>query len=376
MKNQELTPPATENQADNLITGIPDHLRYTDRAENVWWNQNNPQEEQAPWQEEPVADENQDWGYTRKAREHFGDTYGGRPLITRDGPVDGGVYYGTYGGEAIVVDSKKYPEQYDRVFDEVAMRASDESGNIQRGLVLNAAFDVVSEKMQYSKDGVDQLLGSFGDFKDGDKLDLGAFIEEGIGVCRHQALVVAVMLEKMKEQGHIRGDISVDRSQRWSPNGEREGHAWVRYTSHSGEVMILDVAQDYIGLIQDSEGDKQGWDYLRPEEQTARIAQEVGGIVVGNQNKMTQDDTERLLTGQLDEIKAQFSEEDQRGLWLYASGIMNKKEAQMNDDGESSTYYGQQAGQALNKLSPAAKNAARKYLRLMEKLHRARTAEE
>lgn len=232
----------------------------------------------------PIApnDNDESWGYTKQAGEAFGREYGGRSMIKRDSRIEGGVYYGTYGGEAIVVDSEKRPQKYTELLGQVTEGSRNKQGAIDRSQVLEATFNAVSKNMKYSQEGVDKLLKEVAqanggqEFKDGTKINLSEFLEDGVGVCRHQALATAWVLEKMKDQGYIRGQVSVDRNMTWSPKGELEGHAWVRYTSNSGKVMILDVAQGYFGTLEESEGRKHGWDYMRPEEKQARISRDVG----------------------------------------------------------------------------------------------------
>lgn len=264
----------SENEQNELITGIPDHLRNLPESEV-----DNP-EYHAPTASNDRIDDN--WGYTVNFKDRHGETYQGRRIIGRDTAIDNGVYFGNYEGEALVVDSKKYPKQYERLLDIAKSEASDQKGSVVRGKVLDAVFHTVKKAMPYSQKGVDSLLQDVAEregkskFKDGTKIDLSMFIEDGVGVCRHQALTVGLLLEKMKEEGHIRGDISVDRSMTWNPKGERDGHAWVRYTSHSGDVWVLDVAQNYIGPIEKNEGRRHGWDYLRPDEKRARTAGHVG----------------------------------------------------------------------------------------------------
>ena len=227
-----------------------------------------------PFQEllKPKQKPNHRWNYTILAEQAYGETYGGRNLIGRDEDVRGGVYYGTYKGEAIVVDPEKYPDEYDRYYDIAAEKATVD-GKISRSEVLRAVFDTVKSEMDYSQDGVDGILQRVADqdglprFRNGDKLELSMFMKEGVGVCRHQALVCAALLERFKDEGHIRGDISVDRNERAKTEDERAGgHAWVRYTSSDGHIMILDVAQKYFGLLKDT-NPRDHWDYMRPEEQ-------------------------------------------------------------------------------------------------------------
>lgn len=215
-----------------------------------------------------------EWNYTRSARDVFGPEYGGRLLISRDMPVRGGVYFGAYGGEAIVVDPQKYPEAYHHYYGLAATRASVD-GVIKKGNILQAVFDTVKVEIQYSRPGVERLTANI---PDGGKIELSSFMKAGVGVCRHQALACAALLERFQDEGHIGGTTSVDRSTTWNPRKDRhDGHAWTRYTPRSGQVVILDVAQDYFGFLEDVDPAEQ-WNYLRPEERQAFAAPDLGAI--------------------------------------------------------------------------------------------------
>lgn len=224
------------------------------------------------------------------AEKAFGLEYAGRRLIGRDSLIRGGVYYGTYGGEAIVVDPDKFPEQYDNWYNLATNRASDQ-GRVQRNKVLSAVYGTVRDNMRYSQSGVEQLLAvyarrdGYDGFPDGRKLDLGVFMHGRVGVCRHQALAAGILLEKFKEAGHIRGEVSVDRNVRWNPLGDRGGHAWTRYTAYSGQVMILDVARDYFGSLEASVQRPGGWNYLRPEESHRFAAPELGRLALSESSR-------------------------------------------------------------------------------------------
>lgn len=221
------------------------------------------------------------WNYTHNAHEAFGETFAERRLIARDSPIRGGVYYGTYGGEAIVVDPNKYPDTYQQWYN-LAKKAASKNGIVERGRVLEAVFDTVTKQMPYSQKGVDRLLKNIAHdkgqrtFEDGSKVELAVFMQRHVGVCRHQALAAGALLETFKDEGYIRGQISIDRNIRWSPGDEPGGHAWTRYTSHGGEVMILDVAQQYFGKLNDSPQAAR-WNYLRPEERPRTMPNSLGG---------------------------------------------------------------------------------------------------
>ena len=347
-----------------LITGVPEHLKEVSKI--------TPVEENFKY-DDPDDDPMGLWAYTVDIK-RAGEAHKGRSHIGRDTPIDGGVYYGTYGGEAIVVDTAKYPEQYEKLLTEVLQKSQDSKGEVRRGKILESVFDTVKEKIQYSQAGVDKILSDIGDgeFKDGTKVDLGDFIEGGVGVCRHQALAVGALLERLIKNGQIRGKVSVDRSMQYNPNGEKEGHAWVRYTGSTGDIVILDVAQNKLILLEDADP-KEGWNYLRPEEQKTLASKLVGPTAV---TKTVEDSkppgkTIEKIEDEIEELKTVLSGSDQRNLDLYVTGLMDKADAQNAGNGHLSTESGQSAGRAYLELSADAKKIAPHYHRLMSLLERA-----
>jgi hypothetical protein len=193
----------------------------------------------------------------------------GRHLISRDTDVLNGVYGGAYGGEAIVVDYNKDPAIYDELIEEVKRRASeprpDGSSLVNKQYVLKSIFDITREKMQYSQAKVDEIFSRSGS-RDHKKIGLSVYIDWHAGVCRHQALLAASLLEILQNQGLLGGRASMERSQQWPEGGDPSGHSWVRYTNSAGEVYILDPAQDFFGTLKESRSRKMGWNYLRPDD--------------------------------------------------------------------------------------------------------------
>lgn len=185
--------------------------------------------------------------------------YQGRRIIHRDSEIDGGVYLGQSGREAIVVDSEKYPEI--RALYEKAKERAISQGEVKAGgRMLRAVFGVVKEAMpKQSERAVQKLLRRCGVDPD-QKISLGAFLQIGVGVCRHDALACGVLLELAKRDGYLKGKVSVDRN-----SSHRGGHAWARYTHSGGYVTVLDVALGYCGPLRDADAKKR-WVYERPED--------------------------------------------------------------------------------------------------------------
>jgi hypothetical protein len=207
--------------------------------------------------------------------------YQDRRVIRRDSSVDGGVYLGENEREAIVVDSEKYPalkklyaiaerkmlsSKLDAValrdflvgFLEAKKRGLSVGEFVKELKVLRAVYETVAEAMpNQSEEAVEELMQKIGVGPD-EKVRLDDFIDAGVGVCRHDALACAGLLEMFKRNGLIKGKISVDRNSYF-----RFGHAWSRYETPYSVVKILDVALGYYGDMKDA---PKEWPYERPEE--------------------------------------------------------------------------------------------------------------
>lgn len=212
--------------------------------------------------EEPTGDNKLGEADSRRPAKY--GWYKNRHVIGRDERINGGIYLGAGGREEIVIDDTKdtasYDEVYARLMSNVANRQSEqqqlgEDSGFKNG-ILTDVYDTVQQTLQYDEEFASQMADQYRD----QKIELGVFIGSGKGVCRHQALLAGYLLERLKDEGKIRGTVSVDRN---SIPG-RGAHAWARYTSHSGDVNIIDPAQDYAGLIDNVP--ENGWFYRRPED--------------------------------------------------------------------------------------------------------------
>jgi hypothetical protein len=185
-----------------------------------------------------------------------------RHLISRDTSVINGIYAGNYGGEAIVVDYDKNFRGYDKLTESAIDYASSKKGVIDKTKILNGVYETVKSVMPYSTEGVEFVNKKY-KVQDYDKVSLFAYINNHSGQCRHQALLTTTILQLLIQRGILGGHASVDRSIQWLEDGSRSGHAWSRYVDSSGRILILDVAQEFIGTLDQAQSREFGWNYLR-----------------------------------------------------------------------------------------------------------------
>jgi hypothetical protein len=181
----------------------------------------------------------------------------GYPIIHRDTPVLGGVYLGSHQREAISVRVDENPALVDLY--KTTKRRATRDGKVQRRLVIPAIYLSVKDIMPSDGGEVQKIIHNYGAQEDG-LLPMDVFLNEGYGNCRHHAVTCGALAEMFKDEGHINGELSVDRNSMW--NG---GHAWFRYTTTADEVWILDVTQRYYGTLEESLG-KARWLYFRDEQ--------------------------------------------------------------------------------------------------------------
>ncbi|NQV12420.1 hypothetical protein HQ524_03575 [Candidatus Uhrbacteria bacterium] len=193
-------------------------------------------------------------------------TWRGREIISRDTPVNGGVYLGGSEREAIVVDDEREGSrrEYDRVYNSVfdTVKSYEKQGYNKKDVLLNSVFDTTRTEIPYAESKIEKILDEeLGINREDKKVDLSFFISKKAGVCRHQVLLVAYLLERLIKYGQLEGEASVDRNAIPGIGA----HTWVRYTSSRGDISIIDASMGYIGTLEDSKK-KGGWNYSRPEE--------------------------------------------------------------------------------------------------------------
>ena len=209
--------------------------------------------------------------------------FSGRPIIASDTAINGGVYLGGGKREAIVVDDDKYPGALNRVYDAaianiygVAESPNGYPGDVFFGLgkgnvlhpatigvrerVLVSVFAAVLEAMPYSSEIVSNIIDAN---NNDNKVTLNNFIEVGGGVCRHQGLLVAYVLERLQNEGELMSEDKVSIDRNGVPGSG--AHGWARFTSSDGTVYIVDPAQQFVGTLEEAQRTYR-WPYDRPED--------------------------------------------------------------------------------------------------------------
>jgi hypothetical protein len=72
---------------------------------------------------------------------------------------------------------------------------------------------------------------------------LSVFVRRGFGVCRHQGLLAAYLLERLVDDGILQGHAGVERNELPDAGG---GHAWAIFHT-SNESIVVDPAMGFLG---------------------------------------------------------------------------------------------------------------------------------
>ncbi len=166
----------------------------------------------------------------------------GRFMIGRDTPINHGVWIDGL-TEAIVVDDSVSPQIW-KTYDDLLERISVD-GRVDRGKVLETVQSLVAERLPYDLSRTLEIAKPFQRCK---KVSLGLFMQKRAGVCRHQALLAGYLLERLVDDGRIRGHASVRRN---IVKGFG-GHAWAEYQNATGERYVIDPAQNFLGTKEEA----------------------------------------------------------------------------------------------------------------------------
>jgi hypothetical protein len=171
--------------------------------------------------------------------------YKNHPIIGRNSTtVKNGVYFTTTpNSEAVVVDDKSKVLQQLRCNLEVEFDASYGRRPLHSvANVLDYVNQFTSTVMPYSIRKSDRLSSHL--YEDNKLIGLSEYVEAGGGVCRHQCLLAAFLMESLVEKGILLGQAGVERNHDVDANG---AHAWAVFKAMDGQSYVIDPAQNYVG---------------------------------------------------------------------------------------------------------------------------------
>lgn len=186
--------------------------------------------------------------------------YQNYPILGRNSKqIEGGVYLGGSAREAIVVDhgSQSVNQQIDGVKNHL-QSAIDNKAPLSTPDILRFVNRTVETLMAYDADKVREISSHY----KGDKLvDLSTFVHAGVGVCRHQGLFAAMIMERLITDGYLHGTTGIERNTiKDSDNGGT--HAWAVYRE-GDSTYIIDPAQSFVGTKTQARHEKR-WRYDLP----------------------------------------------------------------------------------------------------------------
>lgn len=221
--------------------------------------------------------------------------FAGRDIISRDTTMGGSKPEATVdiralsgGGEATVVDAvnageiekQGYKKLEDRYNEKLQRLRAAEGDLVESGSVARLIYDTVRESIGYDSDYADSVAAHVRESSTTgtNKVNLGWYLNDGKGVCRHMALAAAWLGGGAAERGELTGRVTAEVNQRLEDNS---AHEWARFTDSFGEVYIIDPAHGYFGRLKDSldltSDENKRWYYFRDDERKlmeARIATE------------------------------------------------------------------------------------------------------
>lgn len=177
-------------------------------------------------------------GFAPPDRESRYGYFKNHPIIGRDSPtVKNGVFVSS-DSEALLVDdkSKIVRDSVEKIIANAKKGASTKD-------ILGILNIEIGRVMKYDLQAVDRISESY--YNNNDIIALSQYMEAGVGVCRHQAILVALCMEEMVNRGILKGEVHVERNQ--NERG-RPGHAWavLRVGEVEDQDIIVDPANQFV----------------------------------------------------------------------------------------------------------------------------------
>lgn len=168
------------------------------------------------------------------------------------------VYRNGQVGDAIVIDSRSdiLRGVYDDFIKELKQK-SDTTANLPSESILLKVVQKVQEVMPYDGAKID---ASREKINYDQLISLSTFIKERAGVCRHQGLLAAYIIERLINDGQLTGSVGIERNY---IEDFGESHAWAVYKTRSGgnsQVIVVDPAGSFVGTKKQAQKESF-WNY-------------------------------------------------------------------------------------------------------------------
>ena len=183
--------------------------------------------------------------------------YKGYPIIGRRSPSVRGGVQGAIGGEQnIVDDTSPYMQQVvAATLRRLAFEYKPDHLPSPRA-VLKTIVDQTALLLDYDIETTEALAE---ELSRGEQLvPLSSYVEAGVGVCRQQSLLAALLIEAAVDAGYLTGQTWVERNQDLLKQG---AHEWTMYRDASGDEYIVDAASKVV-LSREEATRRSGWRYL------------------------------------------------------------------------------------------------------------------
>jgi hypothetical protein len=165
--------------------------------------------------------------------------YRNRIIIGEGVPINGSIYVGATPHEALVLD-KKYGHLEHLILTLISRCSQiEEQNSAYEYEVFSRTVNLVRETLRYSEEGVQQILDKY-HIKPDDKVTLDLFVQKKVGVARHQVLLVAFLLEQLRERNLISGHPTIENQISHEIPQER-----LLFTSSEGEIFRFDPTKGF-----------------------------------------------------------------------------------------------------------------------------------
>lgn len=161
--------------------------------------------------------------------------------------------------EAIVVDGKSriMADNHQTLADKLKP-SSPEEATITEEQILNHVMHAVQAVMPYNGSKVSELSEAY---KTDRLISLSTYLEQGAGVCRHQALLAGYFIERLIGEGLLIDSVGVECNSVPDLGG---AHAWALFSNISGNQFVIDSAQSFVGSKRQARQQNR-WEYALEE---------------------------------------------------------------------------------------------------------------